>query len=166
NDVEFSPDDKLLATAGGAETIARVWNLQDRAPIGIFTQSLSGVETVAFAPSGASVVSTARDANVYLWQANGGFIQVAFLGHHGPVNTASFGPDGTTLVTASDDGTARLWESALSPPSNEIGNHGAAVNAVAFSHDGTRVLSAGADGAARVWGPGNRVLTLRHDGAV
>jgi WD40 repeat protein/flagellar biosynthesis GTPase FlhF len=166
NDVEFSPDDTMLASAGGTDTIARVWRLSDHAATAIFTQHLSGVVSVAWTPDGSSVVSTARDAKVYLWSANGGFVQAAFLGHGAPVNRASFSADGRLLVTASDDGTARLWDSARLPPAREVGNHHAAVNAVAFSPDGTRSLSAGADGRARIWGPGSRVVTLEHDGPV
>src|SRR5262249_20743584 len=166
NDVEFSPDDTQLASAGSADTIARVWRLKDRAATAIFTQHLSGVVSVTWTPDGSSIVSTARDAKVYLWSANGGFIRSAFLGHSAPVNGASLSADGRLLVTASDDGTARLWDAALLPPAREIGKHDKKVNAVAFSPDGSRSLSAGDDDVAHIRGPGNRDVILKHEGPV
>jgi WD40 repeat protein/flagellar biosynthesis GTPase FlhF len=165
NALAFSPDDSLLAAAGGNDTIARVWNLGERGSQAIFPGHISGVASVAFSPDSQSVVSAGRDGKAILWTSSGGFIQATFAGHHAAVNGATFSPDGRSVLTAGDDGTARIWDAIPESRSNLVSEHGGAVNAVAFSPDGRTVLSAGSDGTARLT-RGTRVLTLKHGGAV
>ena len=148
--------------------IGRVWRLSDRTVTAMFTRHLSGLESVAFTPAGQTVLSRGRDSNLYMWSADGGYEQAAFLGHRGPINDAVLSPDRREVLTASDDGTARLWDARVNAgpvPSafaSVVGHHAAGVNTVAFSPDGSRMLSAGDDGTARLWRPGSRVTVLEQ----
>jgi WD40 repeat protein len=179
NDLAFSPDDKLLGTAGSDDTLGRVWDLATRSSVAIITSHRGGVESIDFTPDGQSVVTAGRDKKAFMVQTTGGVPQAVLAGHAGSLSEARFSPDGTLVATASDDGTVRLWDAAVGPvgggglPPAEghlIGRHdlpaGARGPVVAFSPDGLRMLSAGADGTARLWGPGGRVDVLKHDGPV
>jgi WD40 repeat protein len=165
NDLAFSPDDTLLAVAGSNDTIARVWNLDERASQAIFPGHISGVVSVSFSPDSRSVVSSGRDGKALMWGSLGGFVQATLVGHHAAVNGATFSPDGRTILTAGDDGTARIWDATPGSGSTQVADHGAFVNVVAFSPDGRTILSGGNDGTARLT-RGPHVVTLRHDGAV
>ncbi len=177
-DLAFSPNDKLLATAGGNDTIARVWDVAKQASVAILTVHRSGVESVLFTPDGGSVITTGRDGKAYIAGATAGFTQASLAGHKGPVTGAIISSDGSLIATWSQDGSARLWDARVGafgglPPADarELGRHDlpAPVRSaplVAFSPDGRRMLSAGSDGTAKVWGPGNRVQVLAHDGPV
>jgi WD40 repeat protein len=172
-DLAFNADDTLLATAGSNDTIARIWNIEERSSVGIISAHRSGVESVGFSPDGRAVVTAGRDGKANLARSEGGFNGAALIGHRGPLSDAIFSPDGETILTASDDGTARLWSgrvdaSGSAPPTQprEIGRHTDEVTTVAFSPDGGLTLSAGKDGTALIRGAGGRVVTLRHAGAV
>jgi WD40 repeat protein len=173
NELAFSPDDRLLATAGSQDTTAKVWNLAEKSAVAILTVHRSGIESVAFSPNGRSVVTAGRDGKAYIAQSEFSTTQGVLIGHRGPVNVATFSPDGSEVVTASNDGFARIWDAEVDPNApgplarfRQIGTHILPVNAVAFSPDGRLALSAGDDRTARVWGPGSRVVTLDHAGAV
>jgi WD40 repeat protein len=173
NELVFSPDDNLLATAGSQDTTAKVWNLTEKSAVAILTVHRSGIESVAFSPNGRSVVTAGRDGKAYIAQSEFSTTQAVLIGHRGPVNMATFSQDGSEVVTASNDGSARIWDAEVDPSApgplarfRQIGTHLGPVNAVAFSPDGRLALSAGDDGTARIWGPGSHVITLQHAGAV
>jgi WD40 repeat protein len=67
----FSPDGKLLATAGINGTV-RLWNTATRQPIGapIQTGAHNGVTALAFSPDGKLLASTGANGTVRLWQVS------------------------------------------------------------------------------------------------
>ena len=45
-----------------------------------------------------------------VWDIARGEIELALVGHAGPVNAAAFSPDGARIATVSEDRTARIWD--------------------------------------------------------
>jgi hypothetical protein len=69
----------------------------------------ASVESVAFSPDGAHVLTGLDDRTARLWEAATGKELRAFKGHGGTVRSVGFSPDGTHVLTsASNDKTARL----------------------------------------------------------
>jgi WD40 repeat protein len=114
-DLAFSLDDKLLATAGGNDTLARVWKLAGGSGTAAVTVHRSGVTSVTFTrdAAGTSVMTTGRDGNAFINLSNSGFPQAALLGHRAAITTAAFTPDNQIAATASADGSVRLWDASV-----------------------------------------------------
>ena len=70
------------------------------------------VNSAAFSPDGARVVTASDDKTARVWDATTGAPIGQHLQHADRVWSAAFSPDGARMVTASADKTARLWDEA------------------------------------------------------
>jgi WD40 repeat protein len=106
--VAFSPDGKLLASAG-ADKVVRLWDAATGKPTAALKGHKDDVYSVAFSPDGKTLASGSYDKTVRLWDAGGKHL-ATLKAHTSTVNTVAFSPDGKVLATGSNDGTIRLWD--------------------------------------------------------
>jgi WD40 repeat protein len=67
-DLQFSPDNRLLASSG-LDGIIRIWNADDLNDLPIeIKEHESWVESISFSPDGKNLLSTSNDGNlIYIW---------------------------------------------------------------------------------------------------
>jgi WD40 repeat protein len=148
--IAFSPDGKLLASAG-RDGVAHFWDAATGACRLTLRGHTGGVCSVAFAHRTGLVATASRDQTVRLWDAaSGAFLPV--LGQHmQDVRWVAFAPDDSALAACDASGCVRLWEVPTLRLLHAFPLHGLDAFAVAFAPDGKTLASASKDGTVQIW---------------
>jgi len=159
-DLDFSPDGKLLASAARTAGTTTIWDVERQS----VRSDMSGPVApyaVRFSPDGKLIAVGDSSGNVVFWkldprhQFEGVWaprrVGPPLAGQNGGVSSIDFDPRGRTLVTLSDDGKLRLWDVALRkligaplPGSNTGGS-------VDYFPDGKHVLGDFQSGTGIIW---------------
>ncbi len=157
----FSPDGKLLATAGGDKVI-RLIDLATDKEVHRLEGHTGFIRTVAFSADGKMLVSAGDGESAIVWDVASGK-EVRRIGKHANgLRMAAFSPDGKTLVTSAFDEHIGLWEVATGNKLHFYRAHPRVPYGVAFSPDG-KLLASGGDneGTIRLWDVAS-ARQLRH----
>ncbi|MGW0194060.1 nSTAND1 domain-containing NTPase [Nonomuraea sp. NPDC003201] len=161
NDLTFSPDGMMLASAGSDGTV-RLWDTGTRRAIGVPLTGHSGdVHSVAFSPDGRTLASAGNDLR--LWETlNQRSPGLPMEGSSQVTYELAFDQDGTRLVSADaygielvgdgGSGLVRVWDVGtrrLTGP--RIRDPRGRFLSVAISPDGTLLATGGWDALARLW---------------
>lgn len=153
NDIEFSPDGRLVAT-GDQEGLARIWTRDGRL---LRTIHASGPErgsgaryvwSVRFSPDGTKLLTGSGDGTVRVYDVRSGHRLALLTGPTADVNVAEWSPDGRYVAAASSDDTARLWDLKTRHSRRFVFRD--EVRTVSFNRGGSLLVIGSSDGAARV----------------
>jgi RNA polymerase sigma factor (sigma-70 family) len=150
--VAYSPDGKILATAGKQGTIL-LWDAATGKKQHQLTVHTEEVWKIMFSPDGKLLASSSTEGTIRLWKMEKGHPSriVAEKKSKYENMPIAFSPDGSLLAAGDASGTISLWDVADGGEKRHWQASTLRVNAIAFSPDGKTLASGAAWESIRLW---------------
>lgn len=155
-DAEFSPDGKLLATAG-YDRVIRLWDVETGKYQRQFPSHNGAVFDLAFSPDGKVLASASGDSTGKIWHVESGKRLDTLNQPQGEQFGIDFTPDGKFIVGVGADNKIRLWrflskeKPRINPVIHARFGHEDSIVDMAISPDGKWLATASADRALKLW---------------
>ncbi len=146
----FFPGQNLVAT-GRVDGKVRLWALRTGDLVAEFAGTGAGVNDIAVAPDGRTVL-IAAGVTVSVWDTAEETLLRRFEGHEGPVASVRFSPDGRRVLSAElTRPLAILWDFETLEVRHRFQGPGNRFSATGFFPDGETVVLGSTNGTVRAW---------------
>jgi WD40 repeat protein len=147
--VAFSPDDRLLGTAGSDGTL-RVYDLRTGRRIGK-VQANGTLQDLDFSSDGKLVTAAGLGGDIVIWNLARRTLERT-IHHKDAILSIRFSPDGKTIATGDLPGNVDFWDPTTGRRvGRTLGGQNGYVLSVTFNPSGTEVISTSSDGKLRLW---------------
>jgi WD domain, G-beta repeat len=151
----FSPDGKILATAGYDRTI-KLWAMPlhvDGKPLAVLTDHSDAVYALAFSPNGKLLASGSADRAVKLWDVATYKRLTTLSDCTDWVYAVAWHPSGKTLYAAGVDKSLRAWaiDGSEGKLLASVFAHEAPVSRILLSPKGDSITTVGEDRFVKIW---------------
>ncbi|MEX2140709.1 MAG: c-type cytochrome domain-containing protein [Pirellulales bacterium] len=156
--LDFSPDGKLLATAGGEPSRSgelKLWNVADPAALAlarVFNEPHSDTIFAArFSPEGDQIATSGADRFVKVWKTEEASLVRALEGHTHHVLGVAWRMDGKILASGSADNTIKVWDTQTGEQKRTIQGLAKEVTSISFVADTSRAIVSAGDNTVRLY---------------
>ncbi|HEX6228246.1 MAG TPA: TIR domain-containing protein [Solirubrobacterales bacterium] len=167
---EFSPDGRLIASAGFVDHTARIWDAGSGRTVAVLRGHRDIIKPVHFSPDGSQLVTASGDGTARVWSVSSGEDAVSLTGRGGSEPTAlAAAATGRLIATGDSHGNIRLWNSVTGAPVAALERDRSAIRTLAFTPVGKALVAAGDSAEARIHtlaGHGSTKVLRGHHGLI
>ncbi|MBL8044914.1 MAG: tetratricopeptide repeat protein [Anaerolineales bacterium] len=137
----FSPDGTRLAV--GSFVAVEMFALTSRQGLAEWKQLALDVTSLAFAPDGQTLTTTAQDSILRQWRVRDGTELDQRANFTPEIKSLAYAPQGGLIASGHEDGSVRLWDVGGTAPRLTLNQNlvTPAMRALAFSPDGTWLVT-------------------------
>lgn len=110
-----------------------------------------GVNTCAWSPDGAKLLSGSSDKTLKIWDALSGSCLTTLEGHSSSIQSCRWSANNEKLASGSNDNTLKIWDAQNGQCLATLEGHSGPVNACDWSPDCERLLSGSSDNTLKIW---------------
>ena len=147
--VNFSPDDKLVGTAG-VDGRLRVYDVRTGRSLGSVGAKTS-LQDLDFSSDGKFAAAAGLGGDIMIWNVTRRTLERT-IHHKDAILSIRFSPDGQKIATGDLPGNVDFWDAATGQRvGRTLGGHNGLVLSVTFNPSGTEVVTTSSDGKFRLW---------------